>query len=271
MALRSSTLISATGVRGSIPRTPALRTLVPSQSIRHRSSSQLPEPDRSDRLGSIPPPSSGSSRLSRAYPALARLSSRTGVPLPSLGISFLILHEITAIVPVVLLFWLFQWLGLGLGLVSWIKGVGEGEGEREGEEEGGGVRGLVRGWYDEAEGKVERVGKRYGILGYTKMVRDEHGQQTRHGDDGPSAQRVGETAQGGESGNRGDTQVTKESTHVQGVVLGEAVADAIASYVVVKALLPLRLAASIGLAPAFARFALNPLQKLYGSFRRVHR
>ena len=166
---------------------------------------------------------SPSKRFYQSYPALTRLSSKTGVPIPSLAISFLILHELTAFIPLFILFYIFQGLGLGIGLFAWIKDVsdvgssthepGEGLGN-EGGGGGGGFRGMVKGWYEEAEKRVEKVGKKYGILGYEK-----------NGDSVPQ-----------QSGSNVDTR----SVPTDGLgaenngKVGPAVADAIAAYVVVK-------------------------------------
>ncbi|KAL7423315.1 hypothetical protein Q5752_002616 [Cryptotrichosporon argae] len=152
-------------------------------------------------------------RFAAYAPRLHRLSSRTGVPLPSLALSFLVLHELTALVPVLGLFYAFHAAGAGQAIVSWVREAGSEE---------HGWQGWVKGWYDEGERRVEKVGRRYGLLGYEKgsALNDE------------KASKAG------------------------------AVADAIAAYVVVKALLPARIGLSIAAAPAFARWTLLPLQRL---------
>ena len=111
-----------------------------------------------------PPPTPKSSRVQRYLPRLQALSTRTGVPLSSLAVSFLILHEATAVLPVIGFYFLFSSLGTGLGIVEWLnRTTGEGgevvdkvEGER-------GWRGVVKNWYDEGQAKVGRVGRRYGL------------------------------------------------------------------------------------------------------------
>ncbi|KAG1839697.1 hypothetical protein C8R48DRAFT_751391 [Suillus tomentosus] len=65
--------------------------------------------------------------------AFIAVSGRTGTPLPSLIISFAILHELTAIVPI------WYWLNTRL-----------------------------RSWVDEGEQWACRVGRRYGIFGFEK-------------------------------------------------------------------------------------------------------
>lgn len=181
-------------------------------------------------------------RLERYAPALASLSQRTGVSLPALTGAFLVLHEVTAIVPVFLIYWLLHALGVGAGLVAWladtssssspssasdstsisvpvdhesasgpgpqapVRGEKLGEGVR-GEEGTGGAetpqwKKVVHEWYEEGARKVERVGRRYGWLGYQK---------------------------GSKPGDQPDKKAEEVVTQDAG-----AVADAIAAYVIVK-------------------------------------
>lgn len=153
------------------------------------------------------------------------VSARTGVPIPTLGVSFLILHEITAVLPVVLLFWVFQALGAGASLVAWL--ADETEQSTEAPRGSWDWRAIAHGWIIEGEKKVEGVGRRYGILGYEKRVKGEPAEtesQTRSNqeelsagqmtvEDDPAARVVREAKQGGAAAS---------------------VANAIAAYVVVK-------------------------------------
>lgn len=105
----------------------------------------------------IPPPKvPSSSRVQRYLPRLQDLANRTGVPLSSLAVSFLILHELTAVLPVVGFYFIFSSLGTGLGIIEWLNRTTDGE-------EDTGWRGVVHGWYDEGQKKIGRVGKRYGL------------------------------------------------------------------------------------------------------------
>lgn len=176
-----------------------------------------------------------SSRVQRYLPRLHDLSKRTGVPLSSLAISFLILHELTAVLPVIGFYFLFSSLGTGLGIINWLdRTTGT-----EGEQETTGWKGVVKGWHDEAQEKMGRVGKRYGLW------------------------------QNETEGSLG--ALTKGRA-------GEGVANAISAYVVVKvgrlqpapcrhadsrkALLPVRIGVSLGAAPVFARWALEPIRNV---------
>jgi hypothetical protein len=174
-------------------------------------------------------------------------------------------------VPVVILFFVFQALGAGAGLVAWMSELG-GEAEAAliegtdiGMEKRKGWKARLKGWMVEAEEKAERVGRRYGVLGYEKTVR----------------------------GGKADLPVVATADEpglatvaVQGQTGGaaEKVANAIAAYVVVKvsilterrgrvadgfhqALLPLRIGLSLALAPSFARFALYPIRRMMGRIK----
>lgn len=135
-------------------------------------------------------------------PRLQDLSRRTGVPLSSLAVSFMILHELTAVLPVIGFYFLFSSLGTGLGIIQWLNRTTDTGGDAIGLEgaEPTGWRGWVKGWYDEGEAKIGKVGKRYGLW------QDEES----------------------ESGS-GSKVVT-----TSGQRAGEGVANAISAYVVVK-------------------------------------
>ena len=159
-----------------------------------------------------------SSRVSKYMPRLRDISSRTGTPIPLLVISFLVLHELTATVPLILFFFAFQAIGAGAGVVSWIESLrGTSRAERqtdgsEGEENskaGWDWREEVGNWYEEGQKRVEKVGKRYGIFGYEKKTK------TATEDEGV-----------------GDHE--GEMSGVTGTKAAESVANAISAYVVVK-------------------------------------
>ncbi|WWD08097.1 hypothetical protein V865_006208 [Kwoniella europaea PYCC6329] len=193
------------------------------------------------------PVSSKSPLIQRYAPSLHNLSVKTGVPLPSMILSFMMLHEITAILPIFLIYWIFSTLGVGLGMVGWIMDVGHQEGStqaqiqkgEEGEDKSV-VRRWIRDWYVEGENRIGKIGKRYGIFGYEKGQKDKD--------------------------QDGITKEIKVMDDTSGAA--SKLADAIAAYVVVKALLPLRIAASLGLSPTFARYTLVPLQNIFKRFRR---
>lgn len=97
---------------------------------------------------------------------------------PSLVISFLILHELTAIVPLSVLFGTFHYLGLGAGIVAWTLAESESTiSTREGREEATssvqGAKTKVREWISEGEEQAERLGRRYGWFGWEKESKEE--------------------------------------------------------------------------------------------------
>ncbi|KAG6828528.1 hypothetical protein H0H92_007656 [Tricholoma furcatifolium] len=95
--------------------------------------------------------------------ALSALSARTGAPLPSLIISFGILHEVTAIVPLVAVFYGSRTLGIGETVVSAIV-------SNPTAEDSFGVKRLVRSWVEEGDAWAGRIGRRYGVFGYEKRT-----------------------------------------------------------------------------------------------------
>ncbi|EJT50982.1 hypothetical protein A1Q1_07776 [Trichosporon asahii var. asahii CBS 2479] len=158
-------------------------------------------------------------RLERYAPALAQLSQRTGVSLPALTGAFLVLHEVTAVVPVFLVYWMLHALGVGAGLVAWLADTSSSADSADSADSSVPVdhestqqpaqapqaprwKQVIHGWYEEGARKVERVGRRYGTFGYEK---------------------------GSKPGEQPDGRAEAIVTHDAG-----AVADAIAAYVVVK-------------------------------------
>lgn len=94
--------------------------------------------------------------------ALKAISVRTGTPLPSLAVSFAILHELTAIVPLVGVFYGARALGVGERIVA---AVIEGEPDSA-LTRNGWVREKCKTWVDEGEHWAGRVGRRYGVFGF---------------------------------------------------------------------------------------------------------
>jgi Hypothetical protein FLILHELTA len=109
--------------------------------------------------------------------ALKAISARTGTPLPSLLFSFGVLHEITALVPLVGVFYGARSLGIGEVVINTIvqdnpalSGVREGDWFR---------RTLCR-WVEEGDKWACRVGQRYGVFGFEKRTSESvHGAAER--------------------------------------------------------------------------------------------
>ena len=107
-------------------------------------------------------------RSRQAYKnALKSLAARTGTPLPSLIVSFAVLHEITAVVPLAGLFFGAKYFGVGERLVDYIR--------TETHADAASSHALttrlaqrVEIWIDEGEVWAEKVGRRYAVFGYPK-------------------------------------------------------------------------------------------------------
>jgi len=101
--------------------------------------------------------------------ALGSLAARTGTPLPSLIISFAILHEITAVVPLAGIFFGAKYLGVGERLVEFVRAethTDEASSDQPSTTEW--VQRKVGTWVDDGEVWAEKVGRRYGFFGYPK-------------------------------------------------------------------------------------------------------
>lgn len=173
---------------------------------------------------------------SRLAPYFAELKSKYPHAEPrSLVVAFVVLHELTALVPLAVLFGAFHYLGAGAALVAWI--VDE---TYTTSGSGNGWKDTVRNWLREAETKAERVGRRYGLFGWSKESKEERrARKTRELD-----QNEGEEAS--------PVALSKERLLVSGDV-----ANAAAAYLAVKALLPLRILISLRLSPFLANQVLG--------------
>ena len=160
------------------------------------------------RAYSTSSPSPKPSVLKSAIQRVRALAERTGTDPGSLVLSFLILHEITATLPLLLLFYIFTSFGIGAGVLQWLlpaetTQVGSKEDDAvkvQHVEERYWLTAKLQGWLEEGMKRAERYGRRKGYFGFEKGSQDESGQQ----------QAFGKT------------------------ILAGAFADAVAAYVVVK-------------------------------------
>ncbi|KIK09245.1 hypothetical protein K443DRAFT_671734 [Laccaria amethystina LaAM-08-1] len=173
-------------------------------------------------------------RFSAYKIALKSVSARTGTPLPSLLVSFGVLHELTAILPLVGVFYGARALGIGERVINAV--VMEDSSSQHSQD--GAVawgRNVLKTWVDEGDRWATKVGTRYGLFGYEKG---------------------------------GDLNGVSAAISVPGHIGGD-VANAIVAYGVTKAILPLRVGISIYLSPMFSRQVIEPLRKtLQRPFRR---
>jgi hypothetical protein len=116
-----------------------------------------------------------SPRMAPYKDALARMSARTGASVPSLVASFLVLHEVTAIVPFVGIFFASRALGLGEQTVAAIVEEDDAStgGSGDVQKQVSLVKRKTREWVDEGGQFAERLGRRYGIFGFEKRPRGD--------------------------------------------------------------------------------------------------
>ncbi|KAF9501379.1 hypothetical protein BDN71DRAFT_1438915 [Pleurotus eryngii] len=202
-------------------------------------------------MGSKPPPTP--SRFAAYQTALKAISARTGTPLPSLIVSFGILHELTAILPIVGLFYASRSLGLGERMVNAMASARQDDSQPsqpskliESGGRGEGASWMVQkgqAWVDEGEKWAARVGRRYGMFGFEKRTK-------------------------GDASDTPQTLYGEDLKAMKGHIVGD-VANVVVAYAATKALLPLRIGASLYLAPAFSRRAVEPCRQwIMRSFRR---
>jgi hypothetical protein len=106
--------------------------------------------------------------------ALTAIAARTGTPLPSLILSFGILHEVTAVVPLVGIFYGSRTLGIGERVVSAIvedktRNSSNNEIAHDESRLSWGKHKL-RSLVEEGDRWAIKVGRRYGIFGYEKRM-----------------------------------------------------------------------------------------------------
>ncbi|SCV74115.1 BQ2448_6547 [Microbotryum intermedium] len=169
----------------------------------------------------------------------------------SLLVSFLVLHELTAIVPLLLGFWGFKALGLGQTLVQEVQDASHTGTKVEGNESY--FKAKLSDWLQQGEEQAQRLGSRYGWFGMEKLSGEQRAElKTR-------ARVERETHQENLDGMTMIKTTSQQGTNH--LSLTGDVANLVASYVVVKALLPLRIYASLRLAPTMAN---TVMQRFHG-------
>ena len=183
---------------------------------------------------------------SRSYKdALKSLSARTGAPLPSLLVSFAILHEITAVVPLVAVFYGSRSLGVGEGVVNAVL-------SKETSAVPSSAKGVLQSWVVEGEQWAARVGTRYGIFGFEKRTSNE----------APNDLQVS-------SRLAGDVANAIVAYGVTKVSMSDMPSDPIQLMLAGQALIPVRIGLSLYLSPAFSRTFTEPIRTtVLQSFRR---
>ncbi|KAJ9480003.1 Serine--tRNA ligase, mitochondrial [Pseudozyma hubeiensis] len=165
-------------------------------------------------------------RLKRALAQVRSIATKNGTDAPTMVASFLVLHELTAIVPLAIMFYIFGALGVGTAVLNWLLGDAEDSSKDS-------FAARFRTWARNKEERFERYCRKKGYLGFEK-------------------QDVKTIDAAGDLGKQ---------SHLAG-----SFANMVAAYIIVKALLPVRIGASIALAGPFSRTVLEPLK---GMFRRI--
>ncbi|KAH9927833.1 uncharacterized protein B0H18DRAFT_875280 [Fomitopsis serialis] len=192
-----------------------------------------PEPQPST---TTTPPSPSKGRFAAYRQALNALAERTRTPLPSLIFSFAVLHELTAIVPFAGIFLAMRTLNVGERVLKSFPNKFMDEAafraphDTPPEELPDFWVRLRRRWWLEGRLMAERVGRRYGIFGFSK------------------------------NGTEGDG-VHPDVASRQEPVLKKAVPDILnfsIAYLVTKSLLPVRVGLCLYWSPPFSRRVIEP-------------
>lgn len=115
--------------------------------------------------------SPGKPRFAAYRTALTAISSRTGTPLPSLLLSFGVLHELTAVVPLVGFFYGARMMGLGERVVAAV--IEEDNTTSDPSvpsDQFKWAKLKMREWVQEGDRWAIRIGRRYGVFGYEKRA-----------------------------------------------------------------------------------------------------
>jgi len=119
-----------------------------------------------------------SGRFAAYKRTLAAISARTGTPLPSLVLSFGVVHELTALVPLVGIFYGARTLGIGERIVyAIIEEQNVSSPSTDGRASGsascsdlGWAKQKMKTLVEEGDRWAYRVGRRYGVFGFEKRV-----------------------------------------------------------------------------------------------------
>lgn len=202
---------------------------------------------------SQPGPSSGAGQPPRLpdrwegyRDTLRKVSLRTGQPFPSLVLSFAILHELTAIVPFVGIFFASRALGIG----ERVAGMLREHDPQPGDAHYGTIEGYIRDKWKEGGEFGARLGSRYGWFGFEKGKK-------------PTEEEKALMRKTMES-DMANVMFTYVSVKVCPNSLDDHLLLNHAYYL--EALLPLRAGASVYFAPAFSRAFIRPV---ITAFRRV--
>ncbi|KAF8305837.1 hypothetical protein DL93DRAFT_2120778 [Clavulina sp. PMI_390] len=180
---------------------------------------------------SQPPPhpsSSSPERFAKYRDALQALSKSTRTPLSSLVVSFAVLHEVTAIVPVVGLFYACRALNAGPTVVDYVATHQQNMNAADGSTKfQSSVLNYAGDLVEQGQTRATRFARRYGLWG----------------------------KEGASQEQNAEVQNTIDTRSLAGDLANAALA-----YGATKALFPARIAASLYFAPAFSRRIVDPIR-----------
>lgn len=166
----------------------------------------------------------------RSLDNVRQAAKRSGTDPASMVVSFMILHELTAILPLIAIFYALCALGTGAYVMQWLLDASITQSDQENRMMMG-LRASLRDYIQEGMQRAERYGRKKGWFGFEK---------------GSQVQDV-----------EVDAQVSPNAELIAGTF-----ANAVAAYAITKALLPLRLAACVAFAGPFARWTIEPIKKV---------
>ncbi|KIY53124.1 hypothetical protein FISHEDRAFT_33814 [Fistulina hepatica ATCC 64428] len=185
--------------------------------------------------------------MDRTRAALRGFAQRTGTPLAPLLVSFAVIHEITAVIPLIGVFYAARSAGVGESICNTI--LREDPSTASSPTDTSYIhrtsqylRHTAAAWIVEGDRWTASVGTHYGLFGYPKLSKEDRHKHKVDAD---------------------PTQDVIPTRHMAGDV-----ANAVVAYVIVKALLPARIALSVYLSPAGARAGLRVWGFVKRAFKR---
>ena len=180
---------------------------------------------------------------------LTAIAARTGTPLPSLILSFGILHELTAVVPLVGIFYGSRALGIGEHVVSAItEDKMQNSTNYDTSTQLSWGKQKLRSWIEEGDRWAIRVGRRYGIFGYEKRMPGTVDNIEEMA--GVSGHIAGDVANAILAYGATKVGPSRDSEFDQSVI-----------FRLIQALLPLRIGVSVYFSPLFSRTVVEPIRK----------
>lgn len=168
----------------------------------------------------------------RSLDSVRQAAKRSGTDPASMVVSFMVLHELTAILPLIAIFYILCALGTGASVMQWLLDASH---TQSGQESGmmASLRASLRDYIQEGMQRAERYGRKKGWFGFEKGSEIKDVEIDAQNKASPNAEAIAGTF-----------------------------ANAVAAYAITKALLPVRLAACVAFAGPFARWTIEPIKRI---------